>query len=355
MKQHRNYGIDILKILSMFMIILLHLLGHGGVLKNTEVSTTQYNTAWLLETASYCAVNCYALVSGYVSAFHRDFKLSNYLLLWVQVLFYNAIFTVWGTHHLESTFTWSTFISILTPVSSSAYWYFTAYTGMYFLLPFFKSYFNNTPPKKLLSSILTLTLLFCILPTFQKSDSLRLDGGYHALWLIYLYIIGAYIKQYCPLNKTPGFLWLLSYIAIVLLSWGNLLIKNHYVAMGSTAGSYINLIQYTSPTILLAAISLLMFFSKINVGYYFKPIVSAIAPLTFGVYLIHDNKFVRNIVIRNSLQGIASERTSVLILSVLLLACCIFVVCILFDAVRNKLFQILHIKEIIKIIDKKTV
>ena len=32
----RNYGIDLLRIICMLMIIGLHILGHGGVLTNTE-------------------------------------------------------------------------------------------------------------------------------------------------------------------------------------------------------------------------------------------------------------------------------------------------------------------------------
>ena len=31
----RNYGIDLLRIVSMFMVVLLHTLGQGGILKST--------------------------------------------------------------------------------------------------------------------------------------------------------------------------------------------------------------------------------------------------------------------------------------------------------------------------------
>ena len=30
----RNYGIDLLRIVAMFMVLLLHVLGQGGILKN---------------------------------------------------------------------------------------------------------------------------------------------------------------------------------------------------------------------------------------------------------------------------------------------------------------------------------
>lgn len=42
-------GIDILKIISMLMIITLHTLGHGGVLDNIVFMSRKYECAWLLE------------------------------------------------------------------------------------------------------------------------------------------------------------------------------------------------------------------------------------------------------------------------------------------------------------------
>ena len=33
-KKSRNNGIDILKIMSMFMVLILHLLGHGGIIRS---------------------------------------------------------------------------------------------------------------------------------------------------------------------------------------------------------------------------------------------------------------------------------------------------------------------------------
>ena len=35
----RNYGIDLLKILSMFFVIIIHVGGHGGLIYNAENGT----------------------------------------------------------------------------------------------------------------------------------------------------------------------------------------------------------------------------------------------------------------------------------------------------------------------------
>ena len=73
----RNYGIDALRLISMFMVVVLHVLGQGGVLKAAK--NGQYIISWLLEIIAYCAVNCYAIISGYVgysdvASFSRAFR-----------------------------------------------------------------------------------------------------------------------------------------------------------------------------------------------------------------------------------------------------------------------------------------
>lgn len=82
----RNYGIDLLRMLSMYMVCTLHTLGQGGILEATSEHSSQYCLAWLLEIAAYCAVDCFALISGYVGATAR-FRPINLLRLWLQAAF----------------------------------------------------------------------------------------------------------------------------------------------------------------------------------------------------------------------------------------------------------------------------
>ena len=78
----RNYGIDLLRLVSMYMVVILHVLAESGVLSAQSLGTQ--SVAWLLETAAYSAVNCFGMNSGYVSYRRsrigiRDFFLSRFL------------------------------------------------------------------------------------------------------------------------------------------------------------------------------------------------------------------------------------------------------------------------------------
>ena len=69
MNTKRNYGIDLLRIVSMIMIPVLHILGQGAILDRSSALSGSYKAAWLLEIVCYCAVNVYGIISGYVLSF----------------------------------------------------------------------------------------------------------------------------------------------------------------------------------------------------------------------------------------------------------------------------------------------
>ena len=57
----RNYGIDLLRLVAMFMVVVLHVLGHGGILN--AATGINYSISMLLRICAYCAVDCYAIIS----------------------------------------------------------------------------------------------------------------------------------------------------------------------------------------------------------------------------------------------------------------------------------------------------
>ena len=104
--KERNYGIDLLKIVSMFMVVVLHVLRHGGILE----------VAWVIEPLCLCAVNLFALTTGYL-CIDKKFKFKNVINLWIWVLFYNVLFTL-----LIRGFDPIPLATSFFPVSNYAYW-----------------------------------------------------------------------------------------------------------------------------------------------------------------------------------------------------------------------------------------
>ena len=61
-KHEKNYGIEWLRILSMYMVAVLHTLGQGGILGSFKQGDLSFSIAWFLETAAFGAVDCFALI-----------------------------------------------------------------------------------------------------------------------------------------------------------------------------------------------------------------------------------------------------------------------------------------------------
>lgn len=54
--KNRNYGIDLLKILSMFFIIVLHINSRGGLFSAVEITSSYYKVILILDIICVSAV-----------------------------------------------------------------------------------------------------------------------------------------------------------------------------------------------------------------------------------------------------------------------------------------------------------
>ena len=271
----RNYGIDLLRILSMQMVCLLHVLGEGGILSAVQIHSAKYNIIWFLRTAAYCAVNCYALISGYVGI-EAKFRYSKILKLWLQVVFYTvgitAIFYVFSPEQIGRR----ELFSSVSPVMSVQYWYFTSYFCMFFFIPFLNRLINGLPSRQRRILVITIIVLFSILPALFGRDVFGTGEGYSVLWLVCLYLIGGCIKKSLWIQKIHYRTALVIYLASTVLAW---IVKGRLIA-------------YTSPAMLLSGIALLILFANCKLPDWMFTKITFLSPLSFSVYLIHAHPLI---------------------------------------------------------------
>lgn len=335
--KERNAGVDLLRIVSMLMVVILHILGQGGVLAGTQPQSSGYAAAYLLETLSYCAVNCYALISGYVGA-EGHFRYSRLFEIHAGVLFYTVLITAGFFAYMPELIGFSTVINALFPAMRGQYWYYTAYFGLMLFMPALQCMIAHLTRVQFRNFVVGMTLLFSILPTLFVSDIFQTGNGYSLLWLIVLYLIGAYLKKYgCPfLKKTWSALAV--YVLCVLVTWGIQVAEARGVQMPLP-----RMLNYTSPAMLLASVSLLTAFAGFRIPILFKKTVMFCAPLSFGVYLIHVHPFMWSYVMEGRFAAFADTPVYVLVTAVPGAAAAIYVVCTLMDAVRAWLFRVCRV------------
>ena len=92
-RQQRNLGIDLLRIFCMFLICILHVCGQGRAMVRYAGREEVWYSVYILETAAYCAVNTYGMISGYVGV-RSVRRPSRIVELWLRVFWYSALGTL---------------------------------------------------------------------------------------------------------------------------------------------------------------------------------------------------------------------------------------------------------------------
>ena len=322
----RKTGIDFLRMLSMYMVVVLHVLGQGGVLSHTEWMSGQYITAWLLEVAAYCAVNCFGLISGYVG-YESKYRWSKLIALWLQVMFFSLGITILFAVFMPGSASITVWLKSILPVTAGEYWYITAYVGMFLFIP-----------------LMNIAI-----------DKMRKEQVALFIVAFLLYLIGGWIKKYKidqRFKRRYAFLVFVTSTLLVLLSKIVLEVMTFKIWGAAKYGTMF--ISYTSPFILLNGVVLLCVFArtdfKTNIG---KNVVHWLSPAALGVYLIHVHPLIWKYVIKGVSDGFAEYMPICLALSVLGLALAIYVVCSAFELLRLKLFALLKVQNRLKVIDER--
>lgn len=354
MNKERNYGIDVLRIVAMMMIVSLHILNKGGVLWEVNRGSLRYMAVWFWETATFCSVNVYAMISGYVGI-QRKTRLSRVLLLWLQVLFYTVVITFLWTLKNPEYGTWAVWKGAIFPIVTKQYWYMSAYFGMSLLLPCLHWILDKISEKEAKLMGIILFIIFSIIPSLFQADPFMLQKGNSVLWLCILYIIGGCIKKFEFFKKWTKKRLLALYFAMIIFSWGSKLIIERVVPRSGDARYDMMFIEYTAPTMLIAAASLVILFSKIQIksGIGTK-FVEIIASATLGVYIIHEQRFIKN----NFITGISkncayAKNTIYMIFEIGIIILLVYSICTVIEWTRIKIFNSIHIEEKCRLLDEK--
>ncbi len=333
----RNLGIDTLRIVSMLCVVVLHVLGHGGVLKSFD-SPIAFSVLWFLEIAAFPAVNCFVLISGYVGYKGDKIfpKIKNLLSLLFTVVFYSVLITVLFKFFRSERIGMLELLKSFFPTITSRYWFFTSYFGMFLVSPFLHTFVYRSSLKQ---DIIFLAVLFFLGTVSMFEDAFSLAGGYSVIWFVAMYLTGAIIKKY-NLNKLfSKKTWLILTVCAFTVTWLWKIVL-HFVSVPLLSGYNGALVNYVSPTMVIMAIGLFGIFSnmdRISCG----KLISFFSGSAFSVYLIHDNIYVRKYIISRIYSVIGGFDLVFLILSVLGIASVIFIGCILIDKIRIYLFKLI--------------
>lgn len=346
----RNYGVDLLRIVATLMICMLHTLGRGGILSNAEFMSVNYEIAWFLETACLCAVNCYGLISGYVGG-KSKYRYSSYVTLWLNVFIVMLFFTVYYAITMPETVTWTDWVKLFFPASTRQFWYFSSYTVLFLFMPVLNIAVQKLSKKQLGAMLIAILIFFTVLntafynPDFEdaiwqaKNEPFGLLDGYSGLWLIVLYLIGAYFGKYGLPKKITAVKGILIYFGSVIIAWAVRYLIDKFADPNVNRAGYFYLASYLSPFMLTAAFGLLCAFVKLPISGGFAKVIAFVAPCTFAIYLIQCQPLVWVNFMNELVKDYANVSPFKLIGIVFGVAVCIFLVGLILDKPREIIFR----------------
>ena len=86
----RDTSLDLLRIISMIMVVCLHTVGWGGLVEGALIpGTGNWYLGNAMQALSLQAVNCFVLISGYFLC-TSQFRLGKLVSTWVQAVFYSV-------------------------------------------------------------------------------------------------------------------------------------------------------------------------------------------------------------------------------------------------------------------------
>lgn len=290
-KREHHYGLDLLRIISMFMIVITHVLGKGGLRSSVAgagESDSYFVVTWVIQVLVYGAVNCYALISGYVGAC-STYKYSKLLNIWLQVFFYTftitTVFALFGYHVTLNDWRHTFF-----PIVSGEYWYMTAYFGLLIFMPVINGGLKSMSDVQLRNLVVLMGIFFSFLPALMNNrvNEFSLSKGFEMTWLIILYIVGAYLHR-IDLKKYSTKKLLTIYTICMLITYSmKFIVGNIWY-------------WYVSPSLSMGAISLFIIFAKMKMpnNKALLKFIAIVSPTTLGVYLAHLHPLLVRFVIRD--------------------------------------------------------
>jgi len=313
-EKKRNPNIDFLRIISMLSIIIHHLLIHGQVLTKYK----KYKIVQLFNVSNMWHICNFGIVSGLVG--NQNQKFSNLFHLWIIVEFYSLLFYL-KSNKLSSPIINQILISNLFPVIFMKYWYFTAYFGIYPFLPLIDSGMSSLSQIRIKKIFYFIIGIFSIW-SFYFRDPFLQNRGYTPFSLLCFYIYGSYISKYIFFRKNEQFnRFIISGICFTIFIGITCLI--YFISIRTDFSkvefNIINIfkIEKNSFPVILQAISITILVSQINFGKFIPKIITFIAPLTFDIYLIHDNSYIRRDYIRNIFNNVSQNSNLRIILMIL--------------------------------------
>lgn len=329
----RKSKIELLRIISMLLIVLSHYVVHSGY----DFHKLPFGiNKILLEfgVLGNIGTMLFVLISGYFLVNSDKVKIKKIAKYIFQVMFYSISIYLLLCFFDREVFSFKNLILNFFPITFKRYWFATVYFVIYLFHPYINKFINSLNRDEHKKFIFTAAFLFLILRTITTMDFY----GNEIIYFLIFYAIGAYFAKYDDnyFYKKNNSLKVFAFSSVIIYS--SILFFNivgYKITYFNDHATYLLNIYSVFP--LLVSTSLFGLFSKKTL--YTNNIINKISSLVFGIYLISDNKNLRPIIWGEIFRNINYLNSNFLFLHIIFSILTICCVCIAIEYVRNLFFD----------------
>lgn len=325
----RQSNFEFLRIICMLIIILSHYSVHGGF--DSSLIDNSFNKLLVRTTGlGEVGVQCFFFISGYFMV-KSSFQLKKLVQLELQMLFYSAVLGLVSYFLFPDLLDGKALLQCFFPALTCQYWFMSVYLLLYLLSPFINYFLNHTPKQLVEYCILLLGIIYIVIPTFTNYT---LAGESTITLFATVYLIGGYVRLYPDAiaffhNRRKNILCALICLLFIVFS----VILNHFIHL------YPNDYFMRAQSLPLVLLSFTLFLAIKNTQISYTPVINQVAGSVLGIYLIHDNPYVRSILWSKVLHNAAYGNSPFLIIHMIASVIMVFLVCMAIEKARMHLFE----------------
>lgn len=345
MAKERRSNFELLRIVSMLGIVFHHFLNYSLGYNEFTYDTITPNSAFaaIFYLLGKIGVNIFVLISGYFLIESKQLKTSKILKLWLQIASYSVGIYIFFCIFEKAEFNYYSLIRQFLPINRELWWFPSTYFVMFLLSPFLNVLLKKLNQKQYIKMLAISIFLWSVLGVLDRRG---LQGNILITFFV-IYSIGAYIRLYKNDNKINKF----KVVMILLITW--LLDAFMQIFLKKEAK---RIVQFNDLAILfrsqislftiIISVCIFMLFKNFEIKY--SRSINIIGSATFGVYLIHENEYIKWLLWEKLVIGRNYINSPYLFLYGFLAAICVYIICTLIELARIYILEKNYMKLVYK-------
>lgn len=284
----RNSSLELLRIIAMLFIVLSHACAHSRF--DYSLSGLSWNKLFVQWGAlGHIGSGLFMLISGYFLCTKRR-NYQSLIRLFLQVWFYSVILFLVCKFGFQYPYSLYDYVTVFFPAVFQEYWFFTVYTVIILLCPYINLFLEKGGREAHRDLLVVMFFLWVLIPTF----TLQSIFGSSLIQMLFYYIVGAYFRlypEYTLKNKRIIIGYTIAGFALLFTSTFMLDYLGESIDLFRDKGDMF----YTKESLLIVMSAIGMFSYFVKMKPFSNRSIDKVAACMFGVYLIHDNPAVRDI------------------------------------------------------------